>query len=234
MNEIADNKVPLTRIQKLIGRLMLQAKQQMPFCYLQANANLTDLTKMRKPYCKRVGVRVTTNDFFLYAIAQAIKKYPMMTLRSGPDKNLHFACRPGVGFAVAAAQGLVVPVVRDVADKSLPEIAGMSNELLKKARANSLMPDDFSGANIVLSGLGMYGVTSFYAIAPPGTMGIVSLGTMQDTIVPVNGDMMARKIMSIGLAVNNSLIDDFYAAQFLNCIVGQVENPAAMTEHTQT
>ena len=230
MNTISDNKLPLTRIQKLIGKLMLQSKQQKPFCYLQSRANLTTLIKMRKPYCRNLGVRVTTNDFFFGAIAGAVKKFPLMAGRlNNQGRTIEISDKVGIGFAVTAPQGLVVPVIKDVIEKPLPRLAEESSILLKKARANKLTLDDFDGANIVFSSLGMYGVTSFFAVIPPNAAAIISTGTLNDAVVPVNADMMAQKTMSISLAVDNKIINDFYAAGFLQCLVQGIENPQTLT-----
>ena len=230
MSNITDNKLPLTNIQKLIGGYMLQSKLQMPCCYLKASVNITELVNTRKSYCKAVGVRVTTNDFFFGAIARAIEKFPLMAGRlSKGGEYIRIASHNGIGFAVSAPQGLVVPVIKAVIGKSLPEIAEQSNILLKKARANKLMPDDFYGANIVMSSLGMYGVDSFFAIAPPGATGVISIGRIAEAIVPVNGDMMAQKMMAVSLAVNNRIINDFYAAEFLKHVITTLENPTILT-----
>jgi pyruvate dehydrogenase E2 component (dihydrolipoamide acetyltransferase) len=231
MNEALKKKVPLSRIQKLIGKLMLQSKQEGAFFYLQSKADVTELVALRKPYCKRVKARVTTNDFFFFAIARAIKKFPLMAGRlDETGKYIDITEHIGIGFAVSAAQGLVVPVIQDVAGKSLIQIASESDELLKKARANKLMPDDFYGANIAVTSLGMYGVTSFFAIAPPGTVGIISMGTIDEHVVPINGDMMVRKIMTLALAADRKIVNEFYASKFLKYIIKQIEYPAALTE----
>ena len=64
-----DNRIPLSRIQRLIGSLMHRAKREGAFFYLECMADLTELTEMRKAYSRSVGVRVTTNDFFFRAMA---------------------------------------------------------------------------------------------------------------------------------------------------------------------
>ncbi|MHC5146277.1 MAG: 2-oxo acid dehydrogenase subunit E2, partial [Planctomycetota bacterium] len=135
----------------------------------------------------------------------------------------------GVGFAVAAPQGLVVPVLKQMNDKSLIETAIESQGLLEKARSNKLMPDDFDGANMVLTGLGMYGIESFYAISPPSATGILSIGNIEETVVPVDGGFETRKMMFVALAFDQRVVDEFYAAQFLKVIRESLENPAAMT-----
>ena len=225
------NRIRLTRIQKLIGELMSESKRNKPFCYLECDADLTELAAFRKPYCKREGVRVTTNDFFFRAIARAVQRYPLMAGQMDPSGGIiRITTHVGVGFAVSAPQGLVVPVIKDITSKSLREIAEESDLLLKKARSNKLMPDDFHGDTIVFSGLGMYGINSFLAIAPPGATGIVSSGIIEDRIVPIDGDMMLRKVMSIALAVDRRIADDFYAARFLRSMVDLLEAPESLTD----
>ena len=230
MTGVAKNQIPLSRIQKLIGDLMLQSKRQKPYCYLECVADLTELTAFRKPYCKETGLRVTTNDFFFRAMARAVQAHPLMAGQLDPTGDfVRISIHIGVGFAVSAPQGLVVPVIKEVEDKTLAAIAEDSDRLLKRARANKLTPDDFHGDTVVLSGLGMYGIHSFLAIAPPGATGILSIGNISDTIRPIDGDMMVRKTMSVSLAADRRIVDEFYAARFLRHIVTQLEDPAGLT-----
>jgi len=230
MDGVTGKTVALTRIQKLIGRLMLQSKREAPCCYLSVLVDMTELVNMRKSYCKTAGVRVTTNDFFICAIGRAAKEFPLMAGRFSEDgENIQIAGEIGVGIAVAASQGLVVPVVKNVSEKSLVQIAADSSELVKKSRANKLDLDDFEGANIVFSSLGMYGVNSFFAIKPPDAACIISIGKFEDTIVPEEGGPTVRKMMSVGLAADCRIANEIYAAKFLNCITVQLEAPETLT-----
>lgn len=225
-----NNQLPLTRIQKLIGNYMHQSKRDKASAFVRMRVDLTELVAMRRKYCRRVKVRVTTNDFFMYAIAQAVKQYPLMAATiDSSGNNLVIAEHIGVGFAVAAPQGLVVPVLKEVNDKTLTQTAIESQELLDKARANKLMPDDFDGANMVLTGLGMYGIESFYAISPPSATGILSIGNIEEAIVPVNGKFETRKMMYVALAFDQRVVDEFYAAEFLKVISEQLQNPTTIT-----
>jgi pyruvate/2-oxoglutarate dehydrogenase complex dihydrolipoamide acyltransferase (E2) component len=230
MDTAFENTLPLTRIQRLIGKLMLQSKREGPCSYLESRVDMTDLANMRKSYCRAMHVRVSTNDFFFCAIARGMKKFPLMAGQFDTNcENIQIPEHVGVGFAVSAPQGLVVPVLKNVLEKSLPQIATESDALIKKARANKLNLDDFAGANITFSSLGMYGVNSFFAIKPPGTTGIISIGKFEDTVVPVDGDAVIRKTMSVGLAVDRRIVSDFYAAKFLGCVRSQLENPETLT-----
>jgi pyruvate dehydrogenase E2 component (dihydrolipoamide acetyltransferase) len=229
MTQVAQNTVPLTRVQKLIGYLMLKSKHEKPCCYMETHADITGLIMLRKRFCKESGVRVTTNDFFVHAIACAIKKFPLLAGEiDDSGENITIAEKFGVGLAVAAAQGLVVPVIHDTAEMSIVEVAAKTDELIKKARANKLVLEDFDGANVVLSGLGMYGINSFLAITPPASTAIISIGKFDNKVIPVDGEMVTIKVMSVALAVDKRIINEFYAARFLNCIIEQLENPECL------
>ena len=229
MTQTAKKTIPLTRVQKLIGYLMLKSKHEKPCCYMETHADITDLIKLRKRFCKESGVRVTTNDFFVHAIACAIKKFPLLAGKIDDSiENITIAEKFGVGLAVAAAQGLVVPVVHDTAEMSITEVAAKTDELVKKARSNKLVLEDFDGANVVLSGLGMYGINSFLAITPPASTAIISIGKFDNKVVPLNGEVTTRKMMSVALAADKRIINEFYAARFLNCIIEQLENPECL------
>ncbi len=231
MAGVTDKRIPLSRIQRLIGDLMLQSKRQKPHCYLEIKVDLTDLVAFRKAYCKRMHLRITTNDFFFCAIARAVKKYPLMAGQPDPGGDFfRLSKHIGIGFAVSAPQGLVVPVIKEVENKTLTEIAAESSRLLKNARANKLMPDDFHGDTILLSGLGMYGMNSFLAIAPPGATAIISMGKIVDSLVCIDGDVIVRRKMSLSLAVDRRIVDEFYAAEFFRCIITQLESPAGLAE----
>lgn len=226
MNSASENTVPLTRIQKLIGKYMLQSKREGPCCYLEARADMTSLAAMRRPYCKQVGVRVTTNDFFFCAIGRAVKKFPLMAGHlDGNGASIRIPDDVSIGFAVEAPQGLVVPVIKNILGKSLPQIAARSNSLVEKARANKLTLDDFEGADIAFSSLGMYGVSSFFAIKSPRVAGIISAGKLEGMVVPSQGGLTTRKTMSIGLAADRRIVSEFYAAQFLSRVVELLETP---------
>jgi pyruvate dehydrogenase E2 component (dihydrolipoamide acetyltransferase) len=130
---------------------------------------------------------------------------------------------------VAAPQGLVVPVLRDVGHKSLIEVAAESEILVAKAKSNKLTPDDFDEANVVLTGLGMFGIHQFYAIAPPSSTAIVSIGLIEEAVVPMEGELRVRKRMDVSLAFDGQIVDEFYAGAFLRHIVDQLEDPWTLT-----
>ena len=216
--------IPLTRIQKLIGRRMLKSKQSKACFYLEAKADVTELMALRPKLRKSFGVRITTNAFYIHILGLAAQKYPL-TVGRLEGNEITIAERINVGFAVNAPQGLVVPVVKDAADKTLPEIAREEKLLTDKARDNKLTLEEIEGETIALSNLGAYDIDSFLGIIPPPASTILSVGNVLAKVVCRDGEITVRKILSLSLAVDRRVLDERYAAEFLNFIKDRLQNP---------
>jgi len=219
--------IPLTRIQKLIGRRMLKSKQSKPCFYLEARADVTELMALRPKLRKSLGVRITTNAFYIHILGLAAQKYPLVVGRLEGD-SIRIAERVNVGFAVNAPQGLVVPVVKDAADKTLPEIAREEKLLTDKARDNQLTLEEMEGETIALSNLGAYDIDSFLGIIPPPASTILSVGNVLAMVVYRDGEITVRKILNLSLAADRRVLDERYAAGFLNHIKDRLQNPQQM------
>jgi len=216
--------IPLTRIQKLIGRRMLKSKQSKACFYLEAKADVTELMALRPKLRKSLGVRITTNAFYIHILGLAAQKYPLAVGRLQGD-SITIAERINVGFAVNAPQGLVVPVVKDAADKTLPEIAREEKLLTDKARDNKLTLEEIEGETIALSNLGAYDIDSFLGIIPPPASTILSVGNVVATVVCREGEITVRKMLSLSVAADRRVISETYAAEFLNFIKDRLQNP---------
>ncbi|MHC4325113.1 MAG: 2-oxo acid dehydrogenase subunit E2 [Planctomycetota bacterium] len=216
--------IPLTRIQKLIGRRMMKSKQTKPCFYLEAKADVTELMALRPKLRKSFGVRITTNAFYIHILGLAAQKYPLVVGRFESD-GVKIAERVHVGFAVNAPQGLVVPVVKDAGDKTLPQIARLEKLLTDKARDNQLTLEEIEGETIALSNLGAYGIDSFLGIVPPPASTILSVGNVIPSVVCKNSEITVRKILSLSLAADRRVVSETYAAEFLNFIKDRLQNP---------
>jgi len=219
-------RVPLTHIQKLISQRMLQSKAAKPCFYLQANADVTELMKLRPKLRKILGVKVTTNAFYIRTLALSVKEFPLMIGRlNQTDETIEIPKQINVGFAVNAPQGLVVPVVKDADKKSLTETAKCEKLLTELARSNKLTLDNVENETIALSNLGVYGIDSFLGIVPPPASTILAVGNAAGTVVSKDGGVVYRKMLPLTLAVDHRVINGNYAARFLNFIVQLLQNP---------
>ena len=224
-----NRRIPLTRIQSLIGQRMLHSKQHKPCFYLSIKADVTELMGLRHEYSKAVSVRVATNDFCIRAMGLAMEKYPLMAGQFDGD-HIQIAGSIDIGLAVSAPQGLVVPIIRNADNKPLPQIARETAELVNKARSNNLTPADMAGATITLTGLGMYGIDSFIAIASPCQCGILAIGKPTETIMPIDGNFVIRKMVGFTLAADHRIVNCDYAAGFLKEIAHLLENPKKLMD----
>ena len=218
------NVIPLTRIQRLIGERMLESKLSKPCFYIESKADVTELISIRPVLKKSLGIKITTNAFYIRTLAIAAKKYPIMLGRL-EGNNIRIAGAINVGFAVNAPQGLVVPVIKAADKKTLAQIAHLEKLLTEKARSNKLTLQDLEGETIGLSNLGVYGVDSFFGIVPPPASTILAVGNIIREVVPVDGRTEVRKKISLSLTVDHRITDGTYAAEFLNFIVEQLQNP---------
>jgi pyruvate dehydrogenase E2 component (dihydrolipoamide acetyltransferase) len=211
---------------------MLQSKLSKPCFYIELKADVTELMGLRPRLRKSLGVKITTDAFYVRALALAVKKYPLMLGRVDSaggcltaGDNIKIPDSINVGFAVNAPQGLVVPVIKDADKKTLAEIAELEQTLTEKARDNKLTLEEMEGETIALSNLGAYGTDSFLGIVPPPTSAVLAVGNVNREIVPIDGKPAERKMVSLALAVDRRIIDDVYAAKFLNTICEQLQNP---------
>lgn len=221
-------RVALTRIQKIIGERMLSSKRSKPCFYIELKADVTELLELRPKLRKTLGVKITTNSFYVYALAEAAEKYPLV-LGTICDDKIKIADEINVGFAVNAPHGLVVPVVKEVNKKTLAEIAKIESTLTALARDNQLTLDQLEGETIALSNLGAYGIDSFIGIVPPQASVIVAVGNAVPTLTVREGKMVERRMVSLTVACDRRVVSEIYAAQFLNYIKEQLENPLPLT-----
>lgn len=229
----APTYAPLSRIQRLIGARMLASKHGKPCFYLAARADVTELLAMRHQLSRSLGVKITSNSFFVRALAAAAAQYPLMVGRlvhlepqdSRPTEAIRIAEHINVGFAVNSPQGLVVPVIKGTETKTLAEIAEQEKRLTNQARANKLTLDDLEDPTIGLSNLGAFDIDTFLGIAPPPVSAIVTAGKVALTAVPSDGHVVVRKLVSLSLAVDHRIVDGAYAARFLHSLTQHLQDP---------
>jgi pyruvate dehydrogenase E2 component (dihydrolipoamide acetyltransferase) len=227
MTDIAsktETRIPMSRIQKLIGERMLESKQTKPCYYMGIDADTTELMDSRHELKKQLGVKITSNAFYIKALGLAVKEFPLMVGLLQRD-SIKIADSVNVGFAVNAPHGLVVPVVKEADKKTLAQIATLEKELTDKARSNKLTLDEISGETIGLSNLGVYDIDSFIGIVPPPATTILNVGNTLRTAVPKDGQIVIRKITDLTIAVDSRIVPDPYAAKFLARIAELLQGP---------
>jgi pyruvate dehydrogenase E2 component (dihydrolipoamide acetyltransferase) len=221
--------VPLTPMRRIVAERMLESKRSIPCYYLEMDADVTDLVCLRNKLNAKGGQKITFNDFVLKACGLALRAFPIVNSRWVPA-GIERRTECSVGFAVALDDGLIVPVVRQVDRKPLPQISAESAGLTERARSKKLGPDEYQGGSMTVSNLGMWGIRSFVPVTNPGESCILGLGMVADHVVFRQGGIQVRKIMAMTLSLDHRLVDGAVGAQFLETIRDWLEAPAKLVE----
>jgi pyruvate dehydrogenase E2 component (dihydrolipoamide acetyltransferase) len=217
--------VPLTSIRKTIAR-RLTAAWEAPVFQLTVTADMTRANELvARARELNPDVRITVTDLLAKVCAQALMRHRDVNVQYADDSLLKFPTA-NVGIAVAAPQGLVVPVLRSVERLSLAEVAAARTDSVGRARDNKLTQQDFEDGTFTISNLGMFGIEQFVAVINPPQAAILAVGASVDTPVARDGAVEIRPILTMTLTVDHRAVDGAEGADFLRTVKQFVEDPA--------
>jgi pyruvate dehydrogenase E2 component (dihydrolipoamide acetyltransferase) len=215
---------PLSNVRKTIARRLTQA-WTVPAFQLTVSADMTRanelVAKQRELYPE---VRITVTDVLTRVCARALMRHPDMNVQYSEDALLVFP-NADVGIAVAAPQGLVVPVVHGAERLTIAQIAGVRADLVGRAREGKLRAEDIAGGTFTISNLGMYDVDQFIAVLNPPQASILAVGSTRDQVVPIDGDLHVLPLMTMTLTCDHRAVDGATGAEFLRTIKQFLEDP---------
>jgi pyruvate dehydrogenase E2 component (dihydrolipoamide acetyltransferase) len=217
-------RIPLSNVRKTIARRLTEA-WQIPVFQLQASADMTRVNALVARLRERdADVRVTVTDVLAKVCAQALMRHREVNAEF-TDEAILIHPSANVGLAVAAPQGLVVPVIRSAERLSLTEIARVRAELVGRARDNKLRAEDLEGGTFTISNLGMYAVERFTAVLNPPQAAIVAVGATGERVVPVGGETAVRPMLTLTATFDHRAVDGAPAAAFLQTLKESLEDP---------
>src|SRR4051812_21152350 len=217
-------RVPLSNVRKTIARRLTEA-WQIPVFQLQASADMSRVNALVARLREREpDVRITVTDVLTKVCAQALMRHREVNAEFTEDAILLHPSA-NVGLAVAAPQGLVVPVIRGAERLSLTEIAGVRADLVGRAREAKLRTEDLEGGTFTISNLGMYAVDSFTAVLNPPQAAIVAVGATEERVVPAGGETTVRPMVTLTATFDHRAVDGAPAAAFLQTLKESLEDP---------
>jgi pyruvate dehydrogenase E2 component (dihydrolipoamide acetyltransferase) len=217
--------IPLTNIRKTIAR-RLTAAWQAPVFQLTVSADMGRANELvARARELNPDVRITVTDLLAKLCAQALMRHRNVNVQYTEDALLRLPTA-NIGIAVAAPQGLVVPVVRSAERLSLAEVAVARGEVVGRARDNKLTAHDLEDGTFTISNLGMYGIEQFVAVLNPPQAAILAVGATLDTPVARDGAVEVRPMMNLTLTVDHRAVDGADGADFLSTVKKFIEDPA--------
>lgn len=218
----AVERQPLSRIKKIAGANLHRNWVRIPHVTNHEEADITELeafrVKLNEEHAK-AGLKFTLLAFLLKACATALRKFPQFNASLDGD-DLVLKQYVHIGFAADTPNGLVVPVIRDVDQKSLSALALETAALAAKAREGKLSPSDMQGGCFSISSLGGFGGTTFTPIINAPEVAI--LGVCRSAMKPVwNGSGFDPRLMvPLSLSYDHRVIDGASAAKFNAFLAG--------------
>lgn len=223
---------PLSRTRQAIAAQMARSNSTIPHVTNFDEADVTELERIRKtsaPDYAPSDIKLTLLPFVIKAVAQSLRMHP--TLNASLDlegAQTIYKDYVHLGIAVDTPRGLVVPLIRDADQISIPQIARALADLSQKARDNKLTLDEMRGGTFTISNLGAVGGLYSTPIINHPEVAILLLGRARLVPTYVDEQLHPRLIMPLSLSYDHRLVDGAVAARFLNEVKGYLQVPGRL------
>jgi pyruvate dehydrogenase E2 component (dihydrolipoamide acetyltransferase) len=214
--------VPMAGIRKTTAERLAFSARTAPHSTIVMEVDMSDAARIHKE------TQLSYTEMLVKAVATALREHKIMNATLEGERIIIFE-DVNVGVAVAAGNGLVVPVVRNADKKSISEIASVFRELVEKARRGKLSMEDMMGGTFTITNLGMYGVDLFIPIINPPETAILGVGRVVEKPVAANGKVAVKPAMQLSLAYDHRIVDGAPAAKFLQTVKQILEAGIALS-----
>jgi pyruvate dehydrogenase E2 component (dihydrolipoamide acetyltransferase) len=220
---------PMSSIRRTTARRLSQAWSTIPHVTHFERADITELDELRRRYAKKAevaGGKLTVTAIILKVVASALKVFPKFNA-SLDMANLEIIYKKyyHIGVAVDTDHGLLVPVIRDVDQKSIIELSVELTQISEKARSRKVTLEDLEGGTFTITNLGGIGGANFAPLINPPEVAILGISRASTEPVFKDGGFEPRLIMPLSLSYDHRLIDGADAARFMRWVAQAIEQP---------
>jgi len=222
-------RVPLRGMRKTIARAMVRSKYTAPHVTAMDEADITRLVALRekeKEKAAKKGIHLTYLPFVVKAVMAGLEEHPNVNATLD-DENEEIILKKyfNIGVAVDTKDGLMVPVVKNVKEKSILQLADELTKLSEKARSRTIDLADLKGGTFTITNYGAVGGIYGSPIINYPEVAILGLGRIQEKPVVVEGRIEVRKMLPLSLSFDHRVVDGAEAARFLNTVIDHLEDP---------
>ena len=226
-----DRVVPMSMLRRRVAEKLLRAKQEAAllttFNDVDMSAVLEIRRKRKEEFQKRYGVSLGIVSFFVKAVVDALKLYPVVNAWI-EGTNVVYHDYYDIGVAIGSERGLVVPIIRDADRLSLAEIELKIREFAKRANEGRLDLADLQGGTFTISNGGVFGSLLSTPIVNPPQSAVLGLHRIEERPVARDGQVVVRPMMYLALTYDHRLIDGREAVSFLRRIKEVIEDPGLL------
>ena len=229
-----DEVVKIVGLRRKIAEKMVESYRLAPhFCYVD-EVDCTDLWAVRKrlkPLAAEMGAKLTFLPFIMKALCQAFKQPEFRKINANIDEAdfaLHIKGAINIGIAVDSPQGLYVPVIKNVEQKSIVELAIEMADLTQRTREGKVKLDELQGGTFTITSVGNIGGRFATPIINHPEVAILGVNQIHDRPMVVDGEIVARKMMYLSPSFDHRVIDGAVAARFVTFVKNLLETPESL------
>jgi pyruvate dehydrogenase E2 component (dihydrolipoamide acetyltransferase) len=227
-----DRHEPYRGLRRAIGQQMEQSKFTAPHVTHHDEVDVTSLVDTRKElktHAEERDVKLSYMPFVMKAVVAALKQFPIINSQLDEEsEEIIYKREYNVGVATATDDGLLVPVIDNVDQRSLLQVAAEMNELVQKARDRSLSRDEMQGGTFTITNIGAIGGEYATPIINYPETAILALGALKEKPRVVDSEIVPRKVMKLSLSIDHRVIDGADAAKFTNCVKEYLSDPTLL------
>jgi pyruvate dehydrogenase E2 component (dihydrolipoamide acetyltransferase) len=217
--------VPMTIMRKKIAEHMVMSAHTSPHVYSVYEVNFAQLAKLRdrkKAEYERAGAKLTYTGLVAKAVVDALRAFPVFNA-SIDGENIVYKKDINLGIAVALAQGLIVPVIRNADEKNLLGLSRAIDDLATRARSKKLSPDEVQGGTFTITNPGVFGAVYGLPLINQPQVAILGVGGIEKRAVVIDDAIAIRPTCHISLGYDHRLIDGADAGRFLAYVKERLE-----------
>ncbi len=223
---------PYEGARRTIGEQMRRSHREIPQVTHHDLAEVEALVEARerlKPLAEERGVDLTYLPFVLKSVAAALRDHPILNAELDEDAGeILYREYYDVGVAVATDDGLVVPVVRDVDDKRILEVAAEVNDLVERAHAGDLDPAETRDATFTVTNFGAIGGEFATPVVTPGQTATLGVGELRERAVAENGEVVAERTLPLSVSIDHRVANGGEAAHFVDAVADYLADPTLL------
>ena len=206
----------LSQLRRVVAQRMIESATTIPQFHLTVDADAGALLKAYRQR-RQTGQGISMTALLVKVLAELLKRYPRFNA-SWKEDHIEIHRDVNINVAVATDRGLLVPVLRDCGSGTIGEIDERLVDLVSRARAGKVLPEEFAGGTFTLSNLGMYGIREFNGLINPPQSALLAVGEIRERPFVNQGMIGIRPEMSLTLAADHRVVDGAEAAQFLDAL----------------
>lgn len=222
-----DEIVTPSAARRAIAEHMVRSKRTSPHATTLVEVDMTNLARWlerhKEEFKRHEGVGVSYQTFAIKAVAEALREQPYLNASWTEDNKVILRKQINIGVSIALENNLVVPVIRNADTLNLVGIARAVADLVNRARANRLMPDDLQGATFTVNNPGVFGTLISMAIINQPNAGILTMDAVVKRPVVIDDAIAIRQMMYMSLSFDHRILDGLIAARFLVDIKRRLE-----------